>query len=251
MFSRLREDIRSVFDRDPAARTFVGGADLLSGRACRDHASSCALAMGIARVALAGAPGLASRALPDRYRNSSRRHHRPAFLHRSRDGRGDRRNGGDRRRCDALSRRHPGRHLVEQGQAPSDAGGWCGDRRRGARCSGRLPSARVPRSARMRWSSRMCRRARRRSATRRGSSTPSRRRSARDGRADGLFGVRAGGQSGRSAGQGDSRPARSCGRNRSALRLLLKKLEDAGVHVEDDLATADKFDPQYLSKIVD
>jgi len=33
--------------------------------------------------------------------------------------------------------------------------------------------------------------------------------------------------------------------------LLLRKLEDAGVPVEAELATADKFDPQYLSKIVD
>ena len=33
--------------------------------------------------------------------------------------------------------------------------------------------------------------------------------------------------------------------------LLLKKLEDAGVHVNGDLATAARFDPQYLSKIVD
>jgi hypothetical protein len=33
--------------------------------------------------------------------------------------------------------------------------------------------------------------------------------------------------------------------------LLLKKLEEAGVHVDGDLATADQFDPQYLSKIVD
>lgn len=32
---------------------------------------------------------------------------------------------------------------------------------------------------------------------------------------------------------------------------LLKKLEGAGVRVEDELATADKFDPKYLSKIVD
>lgn len=35
------------------------------------------------------------------------------------------------------------------------------------------------------------------------------------------------------------------------LELLLRKLEDAGVPVEAELATADKFDPQYLSKIVD
>ncbi|MBE2258861.1 MAG: serine O-acetyltransferase [Candidatus Accumulibacter sp.] len=33
--------------------------------------------------------------------------------------------------------------------------------------------------------------------------------------------------------------------------LLLKKLADAGVHVNGDLLTADRFDPQYLSKIVD
>ena len=32
---------------------------------------------------------------------------------------------------------------------------------------------------------------------------------------------------------------------------LLKKLEGSGVCVEDELATADKFDPKYLSKIVD
>jgi len=35
------------------------------------------------------------------------------------------------------------------------------------------------------------------------------------------------------------------------IELLLKRLEGAGVCVEDELATADKFDPQYLSKIVD
>ena len=33
--------------------------------------------------------------------------------------------------------------------------------------------------------------------------------------------------------------------------LLLKKLEGSGVCIEDEIATADKFDPQYLSKIVD
>ena len=32
---------------------------------------------------------------------------------------------------------------------------------------------------------------------------------------------------------------------------LLKKLEASGVSLEDELATADKFDPKYLSKIVD
>ena len=35
------------------------------------------------------------------------------------------------------------------------------------------------------------------------------------------------------------------------IELLLKKLEGTGVCIEDESATADKFDPQYLSKIVD
>jgi serine O-acetyltransferase len=35
------------------------------------------------------------------------------------------------------------------------------------------------------------------------------------------------------------------------IETLLKIIERAGVSVEDDVATADKFDPKYLSKIVD
>ncbi|GAB1394916.1 serine O-acetyltransferase [Rhodocyclaceae bacterium] len=35
------------------------------------------------------------------------------------------------------------------------------------------------------------------------------------------------------------------------IEALLKTIERAGVSVEDDVATADKFDPKYLSKIVD
>ena len=35
------------------------------------------------------------------------------------------------------------------------------------------------------------------------------------------------------------------------IELLLKKLEGTGVCIEGEIATADKFDPQYLSKIVD
>ena len=35
------------------------------------------------------------------------------------------------------------------------------------------------------------------------------------------------------------------------IELLLKIIERAGVSVADDMATADKFDPNYLSKIVD
>jgi serine O-acetyltransferase len=35
------------------------------------------------------------------------------------------------------------------------------------------------------------------------------------------------------------------------LQLLLLSLERAGVSLDDALATADKFDPNYLGKIVD
>jgi serine O-acetyltransferase len=35
------------------------------------------------------------------------------------------------------------------------------------------------------------------------------------------------------------------------IEALLKTIERAGVSVEDDVATADKFDPKYLSQIVD
>ncbi len=35
------------------------------------------------------------------------------------------------------------------------------------------------------------------------------------------------------------------------IELLIKRLENSGVSLEDELATADKFDPKYLSKIVD
>ncbi len=35
------------------------------------------------------------------------------------------------------------------------------------------------------------------------------------------------------------------------LAAMLKTMERAGVSLEDDVATADKFDPKYLSKIVD
>ncbi len=35
------------------------------------------------------------------------------------------------------------------------------------------------------------------------------------------------------------------------IELLLKTIERTGVSLDDDIATADKFDPKYLSKIVD
>jgi serine O-acetyltransferase len=35
------------------------------------------------------------------------------------------------------------------------------------------------------------------------------------------------------------------------LEKLLQSLERSGISVADELATADKFDPQYLGRIVD
>lgn len=35
------------------------------------------------------------------------------------------------------------------------------------------------------------------------------------------------------------------------IEVLIRKLESTGVSVEDELATADKFDPKYLGRIVD
>ena len=35
------------------------------------------------------------------------------------------------------------------------------------------------------------------------------------------------------------------------IEALLKTMERCGVSLDDDVATADKFDPNYLSKIVD
>ena len=52
----------------------------------------------------------------DRHRDSSRGAHRPRLLHRPRHGRGDRRDGRDRRRRDAVPRGHAGRHESQQGK---------------------------------------------------------------------------------------------------------------------------------------
>ncbi|MCK7461522.1 MAG: hypothetical protein MZU84_05405 [Sphingobacterium sp.] len=79
---------------------------------------------------MAGALPVGHHPLADRDRDPSGRENRPALLHRSRHGRGDRRNRRDRRRLHALSGRHPGRYQLEQGQAPPDARRQRGDRRR-------------------------------------------------------------------------------------------------------------------------
>ncbi len=69
-----------------------------------------------------GALHLAPRALFHRHRDPPRRDDRPARLHRSRHGRGLRRDRRDRRRLHDLSGRDARRHLARQGrQAPPDA----------------------------------------------------------------------------------------------------------------------------------
>ena len=87
----LREQIDTVFRRDPAARSVLEIVLCYPGF----HAWFCivsrtgstnAAGSRSARRDLAIFPG------DDRYRNSPRRDHRPALLHRSRNGRRDRRN---------------------------------------------------------------------------------------------------------------------------------------------------------------
>ena len=126
MFNRLREDIAVVFDRDPAARTAWEVLTCYPGLHAlvwhRIVATACGGAASLARpLARALEP------LPDRHRDPPRRDDRPAGLHRPRHGRRHRRDGGDRRRQHALSRRHARRHVVEQGQAAPDARAqaWC------------------------------------------------------------------------------------------------------------------------------
>jgi serine O-acetyltransferase len=128
MFSRLREDISCVFERDPAARSTWEVLTCYPGfHALTLHRSRT----GYGAHACAGwRVSFAFHALAHRHRDPSRGNHRAPGLHRPRHGRGHRRDGGDRGRMHAVSRRHPGRHLLEQGQAPSDPAARCGDRRR-------------------------------------------------------------------------------------------------------------------------
>ena len=105
----------------PRRAIALGSADLLSGPA-RARVPPLGSLVPRARPALAGAFHVAHRALSHRHRDPSRRHHRPARLHRSRHGRGHRRDRGDRRRLHDLPGRDARRHLARQGrEAPSDA----------------------------------------------------------------------------------------------------------------------------------
>jgi hypothetical protein len=84
-----------------------------------------------APAALSGALCLTPGALLHRHRDSSRRHDRARLLHRSRHGRRHRRDRGDRRECHALSRRHPGRRELAQGEASPHRRRSCRRRRGG------------------------------------------------------------------------------------------------------------------------
>jgi len=99
----------------------VRGRHLLPGPARLVDPALRACLLG-ARIQVAGALRLAHRPLRHRHRDPPRRHFRPARLHRPRHGRGDRRDGRDRRRLHHLPGRDAGRHLAGEGrQASSDA----------------------------------------------------------------------------------------------------------------------------------
>ena len=122
-----------MFERDPAARSRLEVLLCYPGRAC----PRCSTAP---RTRCGGAAGCSParlvsqrRPLAHRHRDPSRRHDRPALLHRSRHGRRDRRDGRDRRRRHALPGRHAGRRQPRPGQAPPDARGRCRRRRRRGR----------------------------------------------------------------------------------------------------------------------
>ena len=72
----------------------------------------------------------------DRHRDPPRGHHRSGLLHRPRHGGRHRRDGRDRRGCDPLPRRDPGRHQPGERQAPPHPG-RPGGGRRGCQDAGR------------------------------------------------------------------------------------------------------------------
>ena len=129
MFSRLREDIAVVFDRDPAARTRWESADVLSGAACPGLAPvRCPIGCG-ARPALARPLARALVSLADRNRDPSGSDGRAPRLHRPRDGNRDRGNAPKSTTiAPSITGCTPGWDVVEGGQAPSDTGQRSGDR---------------------------------------------------------------------------------------------------------------------------
>jgi hypothetical protein len=96
MFSHLREDIQSVFDRDPAARTFWEVLTCYPGvHAMVSH--RLAHWLWVHRLRWLGRLVSHLGRFLYRHRNPSRSNRWAPPVHRSRDGCGDRRDGGDRR----------------------------------------------------------------------------------------------------------------------------------------------------------
>ena len=133
LFARIREDIDSVLERDPAARSRLEVFLCYPGLwAVWIHRVSHWL-WGCAAAA-AGAAALAGGPLLHRRRYSSRRAAGPAALHRPRDRRGDRRDRDRGQRRDHVPGRDAGRHRQGPRQAPSDAlrRGFCRQQRQPA-----------------------------------------------------------------------------------------------------------------------
>ena len=117
MFARIREDVRSVLERDPAARSWLEVLLCYPGLWAVWYSPRLAPALAY-EAATAGARPFAGRPLLHRRRHPSRRAARPPALHRSRDRRGHRRNGDRGQRRDPLPGRDAGRHRQGPRQAP-------------------------------------------------------------------------------------------------------------------------------------
>ncbi len=117
MFDRLKEDINAVKARDPAARSSLEIFFLYPGlRAVRMHRrANFFYRHGHKFIARYISPKGGSQ---NRYRNTSRRHHRKTSFHRPRNRCCYRRNGRDRRRRDHISGRYPRRNRSRHRQTP-------------------------------------------------------------------------------------------------------------------------------------
>ena len=120
---------RDDFPRGSGGQERAGDHALLSRLSRHSGAPRGAQTVPLAGAAVA-AGDFAGQPLLHGHRDPPRRHHRAALLHRSRHGRGDRRNHRDRRRCAALPGRDAGRNGRRKGQAASDHRQLGGDRQR-------------------------------------------------------------------------------------------------------------------------
>ncbi len=119
MFDRMKEDIACIRDRDPAARSALEVMLLYNGyKAVRSHrrANWC-----YRHNLKFLARWISQRCAPHQHRDPSRRHHRPAAVHRSRYRCGHRGNHRHWRRLHHLSGVTFGRHGKRYWKAASDA----------------------------------------------------------------------------------------------------------------------------------